>query len=57
MALAAEHPLREHVQAQLMLALYRTGREADALEAFRAARARLVAEIGSEPGPELRGLH
>ena len=56
MALAAEHPLREHAQAQLMLALYRTGRQADALEAYRAARARLVDQIGSEPGPELRHL-
>ena len=51
MALAAEHPLREHAQAQRMLALYRTGRQADALEAFRVARARLVDQIGSEPGP------
>ena len=57
MTLAAEHPLREHVQAQLMLALYRAGRQAEALEVFRATRARLVEEIGSEPGSELRRLH
>ena len=57
MTLAAEHPLQEHVQAQLMLALYRSGRQTEALEVFRATRARLVEEIGSEPGPELRRLH
>jgi ABC-type transport system substrate-binding protein/DNA-binding SARP family transcriptional activator len=56
-ALAHEHPLREHFQAQRMLALYRAGRQAEALEAYRTARARLVDEIGSEPGPELRRLH
>jgi peptide/nickel transport system substrate-binding protein len=55
--LAADHPLREHVQGQLMLALYRSGRQAEALESFRLTRARLVDEIGSEPGPELRRLH
>jgi peptide/nickel transport system substrate-binding protein len=55
--LAAEYPLREHVQGQLMLALYRSGRQAEALDAFRVARGRLVDEIGSEPGPELRRLH
>jgi YVTN family beta-propeller protein len=56
-ALAADHPLQEHVQAQLMLTLYRSGRQAEALEVFRVTRARLVDEIGSEPGPELRRLH
>jgi ABC-type transport system substrate-binding protein/DNA-binding SARP family transcriptional activator len=54
---ATDHPLREHFQAQRMLALYRSGRQAEALEAYRAARTRLVDEIGSEPGPELRRLH
>jgi DNA-binding SARP family transcriptional activator len=53
-ALAADHPLREHLQAQWMLALYRAGRQAEALEAYRTARARLVDAIGAEPGPELR---
>jgi ABC-type transport system substrate-binding protein/DNA-binding SARP family transcriptional activator len=55
--LAAEHPLQERVQGQLMLALYRSGRQTEALEAYRVTRARLVDEIGSEPGPELRALH
>jgi WD40 repeat protein/DNA-binding SARP family transcriptional activator len=55
--LVAEHPLRERLHAQRMLAFYRCGRQAEALEAYRQARARLVEEIGVEPGPELRRLH
>ena len=55
-ALVLEHPLRERFSSQLMLALYRDGRQADALEAYRAARQRLVDEIGLEPGPELHDL-
>jgi YVTN family beta-propeller protein len=55
--LVAEHPLREHVRAQQMLALYRSGRQADALDAYREARRMLVDEVGIEPGSELRGLH
>jgi DNA-binding SARP family transcriptional activator/WD40 repeat protein len=56
-ALLAENPLRERLHAQLMLALYRCGRQAEALEAYRHARETLVEEIGIEPGPELRQLH
>jgi peptide/nickel transport system substrate-binding protein len=56
-ALVAEYPLRERLHAQHMLALYRAGRQADALAAYRRARATLVEEIGVEPGPELRRLH
>lgn len=55
-ALVAEHPYREGFRRQLMLALYRSGRQADALAAYRAARTSLVAELGVEPGPELREL-
>src|SRR4051794_23683078 len=55
--LLAENPLRERLHAQRMLALYRAGRQAEALAAFRAARSTLVEEIGVEPGPELRRLH
>jgi len=55
--LAAAHPLREHVHALLMLALYRSGRQADALAAYRQLRARLVEELGAEPGAELQKLH
>ena len=54
--LVAAHPTRERLAGQLMLALYRCGRQADALEAYREARRVLVAEIGVEPGPELRRL-
>jgi DNA-binding SARP family transcriptional activator len=56
-ALAGEHPLHERFHAQRMLALYRCGRQADALDAYREARRTLVEEIGVEPGPELRRLH
>src|SRR4051812_26912790 len=56
-ALVDEHPLREHLHAQRMLALYRAGRQADALEAYQHARSALVEEVGVEPGPELRHLH
>jgi WD40 repeat protein/DNA-binding SARP family transcriptional activator len=52
----AEQPLREHLRGMLMLALYRCGRQAEALEAFRNARRTLVEEIGVEPGKELRAL-
>jgi DNA-binding SARP family transcriptional activator len=54
--LVLEHPLREQAHALLMLALYRCGRQADALEAYRTARATLVRELGIEPGPRLRQL-
>ena len=55
--LVAEHPLRERLHAQRMLALYRCGRQAEALEAFRDARRRLLDDVGVEPGTELRELH
>src|SRR5690349_2001440 len=54
--LVDEHPLREHLHAQLMTALHRSGRQAEALEAYRNARAVLVDELGIEPGEELRRL-
>jgi DNA-binding SARP family transcriptional activator/WD40 repeat protein len=56
-ALLAENPLRERLYAQRILALYRCGRQAEALEAYRNARRTLVEQIGVEPGPELRRLH
>jgi WD40 repeat protein/DNA-binding SARP family transcriptional activator len=55
-ALVREEPLREQLHAQRMLALYRCGRQADALEAYREVREILVEQIGVEPGPELRRL-
>ncbi|GAA4671694.1 BTAD domain-containing putative transcriptional regulator [Phytohabitans rumicis] len=55
-SLTIEHPLRERLHGQLMMALYRCGRRADALDAFRRARQLLVTELGLEPGPQLRAL-
>ncbi|MFJ9640071.1 BTAD domain-containing putative transcriptional regulator [Streptomyces sp. NPDC101178] len=55
-ALIAADPLREGLRGQLMTALYRSGRQADALAAYRAARATLAAELGLEPSAELRRL-
>jgi YVTN family beta-propeller protein len=54
--LAAREPTRERLVGQLMLALYRCGRQAGALAAYRAVRCSLVEELGLEPGPELRRL-
>lgn len=55
-SLVRRHPLRERLRAQLMLALYRSGRQAEALAAFAEARHVLVDELGLEPGPELQRL-
>jgi DNA-binding SARP family transcriptional activator len=55
-ALVREHPLRERLRWLQMLALYRDGRQAEALEAFRAGRATLVEELGIEPGAALQEL-
>ena len=51
------NPMRERLHAQRMLALYRCGRQAEALDAYRHARRTLVDEIGVEPGPDLKRLH
>jgi DNA-binding SARP family transcriptional activator/pimeloyl-ACP methyl ester carboxylesterase len=55
--LTAAHPLRERFWHQRLLALYRCGRQADALGAYRELRSTLTGQIGIEPGPELRELH
>lgn len=54
--LVAAYPLRERLRTQLMLALYRSGRQAEALGVYRDARRALVNELGVEPGPELRRM-
>jgi DNA-binding SARP family transcriptional activator len=55
--LIREQPYRERLRGQLMLALYRVGRQAEALQAYRSARSALVEELGIEPSAELRELH
>ncbi|MER6528545.1 BTAD domain-containing putative transcriptional regulator [Streptomyces sp. NPDC001508] len=56
MALAHEHPLRETLHCHLMVALYRSGRQSDALQVYQQARRSLVEELGVEPGPVLSRL-
>lgn len=56
-ALVAQHPHRERLRGHLMLALYLSGRQAEALQAYLDARSKLVDELGIEPGPELKSLH
>src|SRR5580693_8151217 len=55
--LVADHPLQEQFHAQLMLSLYRAGRQADALAAYQVVRRVLADQLGIDPGPELRLLH
>ena len=55
-ALVRQHPFRERLREQLMLVLYRSGRQAEALAAYQEARRALVEELGIEPGPSLREL-
>jgi predicted ATPase/DNA-binding SARP family transcriptional activator len=55
-ALVAEHPYRERLREQQILALYRSGRQKDALDAYRAAREVFIEELGVEPGPALQEL-
>jgi DNA-binding SARP family transcriptional activator len=55
--LVAQHRMRERFHGQLMLALYQSGQQAEALAVYRGARQMMVGELGVEPGPELRRLH
>src|SRR2546423_4710439 len=55
-ALVAEHPYRERLREQLMLTLYRAGRQADALASYQEARATLTGELGAAPGEDLQNL-
>jgi DNA-binding SARP family transcriptional activator/class 3 adenylate cyclase len=55
--LVRQYPLREQLRGQLMLALYRSGRQGDALQAYQEARRALVGELGIEPSPTLQQLH
>lgn len=55
--LVAQHPFDQTLARHLMIALYRCGRAADALEIYRRTRQRFAEELGTEPGPELRDLH
>jgi len=57
LSLVAEYPLREFFHHRLMLALYRSGRQAEALETYRSVRAMLDQDLGLEPGRDLRDLH
>ena len=55
-ALVHEHPLRERLYEQLMVALYRSGRQVDALERYQRARRKLIDDFGIEPGPRLQEI-